>query len=332
MEFLKHYIKSMRLYYGFVTLTCGWAGVAAYQFNHYVNIFDKITVLTIMFVGWGINQIINDYMGLKEDKINAPERPMVSGKLKPIPALSLSLFVILIAVGWSLFKNPLSLIPLLCGVLMNIVYSYAKGYGILGNITFGLSISSCMVYSYAVLGGSLHTFFIDKVTLIPFLFIVFLNMIMTYYTYFKDYEGDKQAEKNTLVVQLGLKRASFLGLFLSVIPFLMFSFAGSYNLPFIGNINKPMFVTSYIIASLLFVFTGFLYYRKNTGDNTYFNLKYNFAALSACQAAVVSFYCILGNISFDYTFIYYYEGLILTIVSALSVILIFKLGYKNAKA
>ncbi len=310
MEFIKNYIKSMRLYYAFVTLTCGWAGVAAYQSNNYVENIDKIIVLIIMFVGWGVNQIINDFMGLKEDRINAPERPMVTGKLRPVPALSVSIFVILIAIGWSVYKNPVSLIPLLGGVLMNIIYSWAKGFGILGNITFGLSISSCMIYGYTVLGGSILNFFEYKYTLIPWLLIVAFNMIMTYFTYFKDYEGDKEAGKNTLVVLMGTKRASFFGLFFSVIPLLLF---------LILNSEDMYFVISYVIAGLMFCLTGFLFYRKNSGDETYFNLKYNFAALSACQSAIVAYY-------------YGIEGLILTVISIICVLTIFKLGYRNAKA
>ncbi|MBQ9245893.1 UbiA family prenyltransferase [bacterium] len=351
MEFLKNYIKSMRLYYAFVTLTCGWAGVAAFQYKStYGNnilesystefyntipfLIDKIIVLTIMFVGWGVNQIVNDYMGLKEDRINAPERPMVTGKLKPIPALSVSLFVILIAVVWSIYKNPVSLIPLLGGVIMNMIYSVAKGYGILGNITFGLSISSCMVYSYTVLGGNLKDFFTDNYTLFPWIYVVIFNMIMTYYTYFKDYNGDKASNKNTLVVKLGLKRASFLGLFLSAIPIIMFAsskllgdFVNAYP-----SIQVKYYIISYLIAGLLFIYTGFLYYKTNTGDKTYFNLKYNFAALSACQAAIVSFYCSIGNFNYEKSAIYNLEGLILTIISVISVLTIFKLGYKNAKS
>lgn len=307
-SFIFYYLKSGRLYYAFVTLTAGWVGVAMYQSESTCNVFNKIITLTIMFVGWGVNQIINDYMGLKEDRINAPDRPMVSGKLQAKPALLLSSIIILMAVIWSFCQTPLSLIPLLGGVLMNIVYSYAKGYGIYGNLAFGLSISACTWYSYVVLGGSLCGFFNYWRILAA---VVLFNMIMTYFTYFKDYLGDKEAGKNTLVVKWGLEKASNMGVLFSFVPAIILG--ALYD----GDRN---FLISAILASSLFILTGILFKKENDGKNTYFNLKYNFAALSASQACLV---CHLGRSM---------EGLVLAICSIIWVIVIFSLGYRNEKA
>ncbi len=309
LRFIFYYLKSMRLYYAFVTLTAGWVGVAMYCSESTPSLLNKIITLSIMFVGWGVNQIINDYMGLKEDRINAPERPMVSGKLQAKPALFVSVLVISTAVIWSFLQNPLSLIPLLGGVLMNIVYSYAKGYGILGNLTFGLSISACTWYSYVVLGGGLLEFFQKYWTV--WVIVVLLNMIMTYFTYFKDYKGDKEASKNTLVVKWGLEKASNIGVIFSFMPVIILGTL--YN----GDRN---FLVSIILASILFILTGILFKKDCEGKNTYFNLKYNFSALSASQACLVSY---LG---------FGLEGLILTICSIIGVLGIFSLGYRNEKA
>ena len=308
-SFIFYYIKSMRLYYAFVTLTAGWVGVAMYQTENTCSLLNKIITLAIMFVGWGVNQIINDYMGLEEDRINAPERPMVNGKLQAKPALFVSAFVISIAVIWSFVQNPLSLIPLLGGVLMNIIYSYAKGYGVWGNLAFGLSISACTWYSYVVLGGSLLGFFSNH--WVVWSIVVLFNMIMTYFTYFKDYMGDKEAGKNTLVVKWGLQKASNIGVLISFIPVIIFAIL--YN----GD-NK--FLISAILASILFLMTGLLFKKESQGKNTYFNLKYNFAALSASQGCLV---CYLG---------FGLEGLTLTICSIIGVLGIFSLGYRNEKA
>lgn len=299
----------MRLYYGFVTLTAGWVGVAMYQSESVPSFLNKIITLSIMFVGWGVNQIINDYMGLEEDKINAPERPMVSGKLQAKPALALSAVIILTAIIWSFVQNPLSLIPLLSGVLMNIVYSYAKGYGVWGNLAFGLSISSCAWYSYVVLGGNLIKFFQNHWLIWGI--IVLFNMIMTYFTYFKDYNGDKETGKNTLVVKWGAERAAKIGVIFSLLPVIVLG--SLYN----GNRS---FLISSLLAGVLFVLTGILFQRNSQGKDTYFNLKYNFAGLSASQACLV---CYLG---IDL------EGFLLTICSIMGVLGIFSFGYKNEKA
>ena len=307
LDFIKYYLKSMRLYYGFVTLTAGWVGLSLY--NGHIDLLNKVILLVIMFIDWGVNQIINDFTGLKEDKINAPERPMVTGKLQAKPALILSITIICAALGYSLYINPLSIVPLIFGVLMNILYSWAKSYGIFGNIAFGVSISCCTWYCYVALGGGLIDFFREN--LLIWLCIVVLNMIMTYFTYFKDYEGDKSAGKNTLVVKFGLKNAAVFGLVISFIPIALFML-------FQGN---AYYFTSSLIAAIMFVLTGFLFFKNQEGqegEKTYFNLKYNFAALSAAQATYV---CLTSGV----------EGLILTIVSVIGVLAIFRFGYKDAK-
>jgi geranylgeranylglycerol-phosphate geranylgeranyltransferase len=94
--FLRAYVKSMRLYYSFVTGIAGWIGVSYYEYiattegprgtSGMIKTIErptpddqKVVILVILFLAWGINQIINDFLGQKEDRINAPERPMVSG-------------------------------------------------------------------------------------------------------------------------------------------------------------------------------------------------------------------------------------------------------------
>lgn len=247
-------------------------------------------------------------MGLKEDRINAPKRPMVSGELQAKPALVLSSVIISIAVIWSFFQNPLSLIPLLGGVFMNIIYSYAKGHGVWGNLIFGLSISTCTWYCYVILGGGIGEFF-QKYWDIWGLVVLF-NMIMTYFTCFKDVNGDREAGKNTPVVKLGVERAANVGVLISIIPIILLNALCN---------GKVFFLISSILSSALFLITGILFKYQNSGKNTYFNLKYNFAALSTSQASLVSY---LGQ---------GIEGFILAICSVIGVLSIFSLGYNNER-
>src|SRR5665648_593575 len=77
LDFFKAYIKSMRLYYAFVTGIAGWIGVAFYEYIatspfHTVEMVPamdkKALILAMLFLSWGMNQIINDYLGLREDR------------------------------------------------------------------------------------------------------------------------------------------------------------------------------------------------------------------------------------------------------------------------
>ena len=75
MGFIKAYIKSMRPYTFFITGIAGLVGMLLVSSS--VNLLQRIIVLLLLFSSYGINQIINDLIGTKEDKINAPKRPII---------------------------------------------------------------------------------------------------------------------------------------------------------------------------------------------------------------------------------------------------------------
>ncbi len=105
-------------------------------------------ILAVLFLSWGITQIVNDHLGLAEDRINAPHRPMVTGELPAKPALFLLLGLMagVAAFSWSL--NPWSVLPVVAGVPLNILYEHAKTWSLWGNAVFGVSISMCTVYGF----------------------------------------------------------------------------------------------------------------------------------------------------------------------------------------
>jgi geranylgeranylglycerol-phosphate geranylgeranyltransferase len=305
LSFTKAYIKSMRLYYSFVTGIAGWIGVAYYQFiaNSYEKIgtsnieatietptalSKQIVILIFLFLAWGVNQIINDYLGLKEDKINAPQRPMVSGTLNITWALSLSgfLMAVMLFVTW-FYLEPVAIIPLVIGALLNVVYEYAKGHGILGNIVFGLMISSCSLFGFFA-SGPLEVYFTQSRYVVLFL-IILINGLMTFYTYFKDYEGDKLAHKNTLVVKYGINTSRIIALCASFLPVL--SFLLIYYVFHLLEIHlNNIFIYLGMIYTFLQVWTGWLYFKYPVGEKTYYSLSANFRALTCGQATLIALF------------------------------------------
>jgi geranylgeranylglycerol-phosphate geranylgeranyltransferase len=145
----------MRLYYSFVTGIAAWVGMACYE--HWagcpVATGTRILILVIGFLGWGVNQVINDYLGLREDRINAPQRPMVTGRLNPGRAPFLSgLLILLSGLATALWLQPSALVLLVSGVALNVVYEKAKGHGVLGNFVFGLMISMATLFGFFASG------------------------------------------------------------------------------------------------------------------------------------------------------------------------------------
>ncbi len=298
IKFLKAYIKSMRLYYSFITGIAGWIGVAYYEFlvthpiEHTIevtpSITKKIVILFMLFLSWGINQIINDFLGLKEDRINAPERPMVTGELNPILALSLSMgLLVLSGIVTCFYLEPFAVIFLIAGVLLNILYEYAKAYGIMGNIVFGLMITMATLYGGYAAGPTQNSVMLSH-RLSALILIWVMNGLMTFYTYFKDYEGDKKAGKNTLIVIYGLRKSKIFAIVGAFIPTLIFLILKVTNVLWIEI--ETTFIVLGILTVIMQIQTGLLYYFNPQGKATYRSLKTNFRACVCGQATMVAFF------------------------------------------
>lgn len=291
-KFTYAYIKSMRLYYAFITGIAGWIGVAFYKFCQPQN-YDHIRgilILAMLFLGWGINQIINDYLGLPEDRINAPNRPMVTGELNANTALILSLLLMAGVAIISYYLNPWSVIPVVLGVLLNTLYEYAKAWSLLGNAIFGLSIAMCTAYGFLA-AGPLPEPVITSNRVSVFFLVALLNGLMTYYTYFKDYHGDAAAGKQTFHVRHGLTAARYAGVcgaFLPTITFLVFHLTGW--LPIEDILFKRDFVFCGVITVFLQLWTAVQYFRHPLGTQTYFGLATNIRACVAGQITLIAIF------------------------------------------
>ena len=325
MGFLREYVKSMRLYYSFVTGIAGWIGIACYEYSADLQMLGdgahafaakKLIILVLAFLGWGINQIVNDYLGLPEDRINAPERPMVTGALNPRKALLFSGFLILASVVITgLFLEPPAIVFLLAGVMMNVLYEKAKGYGAWGNVVFGLMICTVTLYGFFAM-GPVHGFFWLPYILPLLALLCTINGLMTLYTYFKDYAGDKRAGKRTLIVIWGLERSrirAFAGAFLPLSVFVLLRAANELPVPLGGE-----FMLLGTLALALQIWTGALFYFKPVGKATYTSLGVNFKACVCSEVALLSLFNPV-------------VGVRLFVISYLAVTFLFFL-HRNAKA
>ncbi|HLE11297.1 MAG: hypothetical protein A2504_03290 [Bdellovibrionales bacterium RIFOXYD12_FULL_39_22] len=295
LSFTKFYIKSMRLHFGFITGIAGWIGIAYYEYLYpetQVDLAKKIFFLIAIFLAYGVNQVVNDYFGMEEDRINAPNRPMVTGELSPKIALftSFSIMIILGIVSW--FIAPLSVLPLIAGVLLNLLYEYAKSISLLGNVIFGMSMTVCPIYGFTIAGpvGPL-TLSWQIIGLLALM--VFITGRMTYFTYFKDYEGDKATGTKTFIVVHGLDTARKVGLIFSFIPgviVLSLLALGAIDLATFQDPTAALFCFSLTVLTVLW--TGILYYIKPSGEATYYNLRIN---IQACVLSLITILSIIDG-------------------------------------
>jgi geranylgeranylglycerol-phosphate geranylgeranyltransferase len=120
------------------------------------------------------------------------------------------------------------------------------------------------------------------------LLVWLINGLMTFYTYFKDYTGDKAAGKKTIVVKYGIEKSRILAILSAFLPTLFF-----IALRISGLHTTPLNKTFFILAGLtvfLQIWTGVLYYQNPKGHKTYASLVTNFRACACGQATLIAIF------------------------------------------
>jgi len=245
-----------------------------------------------------INSFIQSYMGfMAEDQRSArfslqPLKTLhfiqgMEGEMGAITNYSSLINLIVIAVITILYLEPIALIPLFIGALLNVAYEYAKGYGILGNIIFGVMISMCGLFGFYA-SGPMEVYF-TKSRISALVLIAVLNALMTYYTYFKDYIGDKAAGKKTVIVKYGIERNKIVAIIISFLPSILFltSYYGFQS--FEIELNNTFIILG-VLTIFIQVWTGYLFYKNPVGEMTYYSLVTNFRACTCGQAAIIALF------------------------------------------
>ena len=262
----------MRPYLFFIS---GMAGCVGIVFSGATASIGRIiSVLSVVFFGWGVNQVINDLLGLKEDRINAPHRPLVTGMLPVKAAILFSAFLFVIGGFVTYMLNTQALIPYFLVFILNIIYEYSKRIPLLGNIVFGLLLVPCLYYGAMCINAKGLEILWDKKLLLLAIAIALMNMTVAFYTYYKDFLGDKIIGKKTIIVQLTPHKAKYLNFSVSAFPFatvlfLLFS-------PIWKQSINIYFIIFMFLAFVILQYTAFLFFRNPQGGDAYYSLKWNF--------------------------------------------------------
>lgn len=206
LKFLYYYLRSMRLYYGFVTATTVLAGLClahgtynelklSWTLNDFPWTLRDAGLLAMGFFAWGFNQIFSDWCDRKEDAINAPHRPMVTGALSPLPAFAVSAAGLAAIAVAGYLMSPWTLAFLALGGVLNIAYSLLKRVPVLNCLVYACAISCCALFSIAGVGNRCPTpgeFGFVAAWIMP------VHFLMCHNSYYKDVKGDRAAGVRTL--------------------------------------------------------------------------------------------------------------------------------------
>ena len=196
------------------------------------TIFGLITGFSIT----AASMVLNDYVDLPVDRINAPTRPLPSGQISPRAALIYYFFLSIIGVASSYFINIYTFFVAFGYWILASLYDLKlKKTGFLGNLIVSASVGIPFVF-----GGLIVSINVPTLALIFFSIAFLANTGREIIKGIVDVEGDKVKNYKTIAVRYGRSMASKIGaLFifsavaLSIIPYL-WSLAGYVYLLVVG--------------------------------------------------------------------------------------------------
>ena len=221
------YLKILRLNVGVLAAFAVLVGALVSGFFDYY--FIGFACLVAFFFTIGGN-VLNDYFDYEIDKINKPQRPIPSGKIKRKTALIYSVILFLIGIGFLYFLNIYMIIFALVNLLIIIVYDYK-----IKRMTVGHFIDAWLGGS-PFLFGALLTMDINLIAMILFLMAYFANLSREITKGLEDVEGDKKIGAKTLAINIGEKAryvaaiSALIAIAITPIP-IFYGLLGLYYIP-----------------------------------------------------------------------------------------------------
>ena len=234
---------------------------------------EIILAIIVAFFINGAGNVINDYFDHNIDKINRPDRPIPSGRVKRKNVATYFFALIAVSLLLSWFVSADFFIIALVNSIVSFVYSWKlKGTPLLGNLSVSWLAASTFIAGALIV----HTFAALPTAVLIFGAIGFLGTLSR--EIFKDVEdvkGDKENGAKTLPIVIGEKSAELfasfvllVGIFSLLIPvynhmFSIFYYIGAVPAIFIclaaiAKMKNPHKSQKLIKIAMYFIFLGFI--------------------------------------------------------------------------
>ena len=171
-------------------------------------IIASATALLLLSAG----NALNDYCDVESDRINKPSRPIPSGQISRHSALTFSVLLFIIGVGFSFFINWFALLIAIIVSLLLILYATRlREFPLLANSTVGFLTGLTFIY-----GGISVGYVVGAV--VPAVFAFLFTSAREIVKDIQDVEGDRVAGMFSLAIVWGKKKAVYVSLvFLSLV-------------------------------------------------------------------------------------------------------------------
>ena len=203
--------------------------------------------------------MINDFYDIDTDKINKPQRPLISNTYNLKTVYLISIFMLLVGILFSAFISLFTVfIAMISAILLFLYSKYFKAMPVIGNLV--IAILSGLLFVYGALIA-------DNISggIFPALFAFLIT--------FEDMEGDRDAGMTTLPILIGKQKAFIIAVIdfivlisMTFIPY----FTGMYNRWYFFII---VFGVNLVLLTLLFMFYFFDDLKTKRFVNNY--IKYD---------------------------------------------------------
>lgn len=215
-DILLSYITILRLLNGIVA---GLAATCALVLS-FPPVVDAITIILLIVATTFVSShamILNDLADEEEDKVNAPHRPIPSGKISRRVAIIYSIIIGIIAIICAAMIDIRNNLPglstafaIFFGASLDLYDFKFKKLGIIGNSVIGLNVIALFIY------GSLHTYLVygTQFNWVPIIIGIGAgvgNIGREVIKGLPDIEGDRAAGNKTLAVMFGPRVAGVIG-------------------------------------------------------------------------------------------------------------------------
>lgn len=214
-EIILSYITILRLVNGIVAgVAAAFGVVLSYQSGIIIDPLPIVLVVIAAMLVSSQAMIFNDIADREEDAVNAPHRPLPSGKISVRTAWIYGIIVASLALAVALALDILYNLyglsvatAIIFGGLLDLYDFKLKKLGFWGNITIGITVLALFVY------GSSHTFLIYRSTFAWIPIVVGAcaasgNVGREIIKGLPDIEGDREAGVRTLAVKFGKQKTA----------------------------------------------------------------------------------------------------------------------------
>ena len=225
-------------------------GLDVFQYLYALRV---ILAIIVVFLFTGAGNTLNDYYDRATDKINHPDRPIPSGKIKARSALIFSYALFCACILLSILIDLSHFLPFIIVIIsMGMMIFYERNLklkGLSGNLAISFLVSllflfggaaACVDFNYA-----------------PILGVAILAALSFFATLgreiakdIEDVKGD--IDRRTLPMKLGIRKAGYissLSFFLSIVM---------SPLPFLINIFKFFYLPLVLVADVIFIYCMFI--------------------------------------------------------------------------